>query len=158
MSDLEVHIVKLESMRVAAALGFGAQPEGEAWSQLWTWIKAQGLGDKIDGYRFFGFNNPSPAPGSPNYGYEQWITVGSDAREAGKVTIKEFPGGLYAVAHMRGIPNPDIWRKLVQWREENSYKPAYHQWLEECLTPALASEPGAPEDQWEFDLYLPIAE
>ncbi len=158
MSDLEVRVITLEPLHVAASLGFGAQPEHDSWGQLWAWIKDQGLIGTIKEHRFFGFNNPSPAPGSPNYGYEQWITVGPDAREMGKVTIKDFAGGLYAVMHIRGVPNPDIWRALVQWREENSYRAATHQWLEELLTPGLLNEPDVPEDRLEFDLYLPIAE
>jgi DNA gyrase inhibitor GyrI len=157
VSELEVRIVRLEPMHVAAALGFGEQPELEAWSLIWDWVKAQGLSDKIEAHRFFGFNNPSPSPGSPNYGYEQWMTVAPNASAAGKVKIKEFAGGLYAVTRMQGIPNPDIWQQLVRWREESKYKPAHHQWLEACLTPTLAMA-IRPEDPWEFDLYLPIAE
>ena len=157
MSDLEVRIVKLEPTYVAAALGFGDQPELQAWNLLWNWVKAQGLTEKTKEHRFFGFNNPSPSPGSPNYGYEQWITVAPNVSAAGEVKIKEFAGGLYAVTHMQGIPNPEIWQQLVRWCEESKYKLAHHQWLEECLTPTLAMA-IRPEDPWEFDLYLPIAE
>ncbi len=157
MSELEVRIVRLEPMVVAAALGFGEQPELEAWNLIWSWVKALGLSEKIKEHRFFGFNNPSPSPGSPNYGYEQWMTVAPNVSASGEVKIKAFAGGLYAVAHMQGIPNPDIWQQLVRWREESKYKPAHHQWLEECLTPT-PPEATRPYEQWEFDLYLPIAE
>jgi AraC family transcriptional regulator len=156
VSNLEVRIVKLEPMRIASALGFGQQPEAEAWALLWTWIEAHGLYEQIGAHRFFGFNNPSPSPASPNYGYEQWLTVDRDATPNGNVKIKDFAGGLYAVARLKGIPNPEFWQKLVRWREESKYKAAYHQWLEECLTPTI--QLTGPEDTMEFDLYLPIAE
>jgi DNA gyrase inhibitor GyrI len=151
MNDLNVRIVRLEALRVAAAHGFGANPEDQAWQKLLTWAKSKGL-DDLKAHRFLGFNNPNPSAGSPNYGYEQWMTVKPDVTAEGEVTIKDFPGGLYAVLRCPGIPNPDIWRKLVLWRESSAYKGAQHQWLEECLNP------GAAFEQWEFDLYLPIAE
>ncbi len=151
MSELEVRIVRLEPMVVAAALGFGEQPELEAWNLIWSWVKALGLSEKIKEHRFFGFNNPSPSPGSPNYGYEQWMTVGPEVKPEGDIKIKEFPGGLYAVMRCNGIPNPDIWGQLVLWREHSQVKLVHHQWLEECLNPL------DPPDKLVFDLYLPIA-
>ena len=46
-------------------------------------------------HRLFGFNNPDPSAGSPNYGYEVWIVVDRDEMtpEDG-VEIKAIPGGL----------------------------------------------------------------
>ena len=152
MSETNVRIVKLEPLRVAASLGFGAGPEPIAWQKLFDWIKRQGITD-LKAHRFFGFNNPDPSPGSPNYGYEQWITVGPEVEPAGDVKIKDFSGGLYAVMHCKGIPNPGIWGQLVAWREHSAYRCAEHQWLEECLTPGAEDEA-----QYEFELYLPTTE
>jgi hypothetical protein len=42
---------------------------------------------------------------------------------------------------------------LVHWFEDSSYKWGSHQWLEELLTP-----PDSPQEEWVFDLYLPVAE
>ena len=78
--------------------GFGASPEELAWGTLLEWARASGLLDAELAPHFFGFNNPNPSAGNPNYGYEQWITVGPDVADGAGVTIKEFPGGLYAVA------------------------------------------------------------
>ena len=152
MSGLEVRIVRLEPMRVAFALGFGASPEEQAWKKLFDWAGRKGLLDDPKAHRYFGFNNPNPSPGSPNYGYEQWMTVGPEVKPEGEVKIKEVPGGLYAVTRWEAIPNPEIWKQLVLWRENSRYKPAHHQWLEECLNPLEG--PG----QLIFDLCLPIAE
>ncbi len=154
MSELEVRIERLESMRVAYVSGFGKSPEEEAWNTILAWAKSKGLLDNLKAIRFFGFDNPSPSPGSPNYGYEQWITVGPDVEPAGKVQIKEFSGGLYAVASCKGISNiGPVWKQLLAWQKNSRYKHASHQCLEECLTP-----PDTPLDDVLMDLYLPIAE
>ena len=98
--------------------------------------------------------NPDPAPGSLNYGYEQWMTVGAeDAGDAG-VTIKEFPGGLYAVSRCEGLQTiTETWHRLATWCEGSPYVMGQHQWLEECFTPDAVRV-----EDYVFDLYLPIAE
>jgi len=153
MSEIEVRIVTLEPMRVASAYGFGEQPEEQAWSKLLTWAKSQEYED-LSQYRFFGFNNPNPSPGSPNYGYEQWMTVGPQVEGDDEIEIKDFQGGLYAVTRSQGLQNiSENWQKLVVWREDSKYKEAHHQWLEECFTP-LAER----LEDFVFDLYAPIVE
>jgi DNA gyrase inhibitor GyrI len=156
MNDLEVRIVRLEPMRVASAHGYGQTPEIVAWNKTLAFAGAHGLLDRPGGHRFFGFNNPNPSPGSPNYGYEQWITVGPDVEGDEEVTIKEIPGRLYAVLRCEGIDNiGQAWRHLVTWFEDSAYqKPSYYyQGLEELLVP-----PDLPYEDYVFDLYLPIAE
>lgn len=161
MSELKVRIVKLEPMRVASVYGFGESPEREAWEKLIAWAKPKSLLDDLEQHRIFGFNNPNPSPGSPNYGYELWIMAGPDVEPEGKVRIQEFLGGLYAVTRceVRGDPYntiPETWKRLVAWLADSKYKHASHQCLEEHIWP-----PGsAPVDMDELllDLYAPIAE
>ncbi len=158
MTELNVCILKLEPLRVASVLGYGKVPEDLAWKKLTAWAKAQGIFENLGQHRIFGFNNPSPSPGSPNYGYEFWITVGPEMEAEGEVEIKQFPGGLYAVARCRVEKRPYetipfTWQQLVRWREDSPYKSASHQWLEEHI-----SLDEYPEGDWELDLYLPIAE
>ena len=98
MSELNVRIVKLGPLRVASVLGYGKEPEDIAWKKLAAFAQAHGLFENLDQHRVFGFNNPSPSPGSPNYGYEFWITVDPALEAEGEVEIKAFSGGLYAVA------------------------------------------------------------
>ncbi|HRF48765.1 MAG TPA: effector binding domain-containing protein [Anaerolineales bacterium] len=148
----EVRIVRLEPMKVAAALGFGPEPEALAWEALTHWAASEGL--RLNEHRLFGFNNPSPTPGSPNYGYEQWLVLKERAIGSAEVQIKDVAGGLYAVMRCHGTPNPEIWQDLVRWREASPYRGAAHQWLEELVTPDLLGQ----WDQVMFDLYLPIAE
>lgn len=152
MSELEVRIVKLEPIQVASFSGFGKNPEDIAWEKLLDWAKKPGIPESFEGHRFFGFNNPNPAPGSPNYGYEQWITIGPDTQVGEGIEVKDFPGGLYAVTRCVGIEDiGKTWKALVAWSENSPYQHACHQWLEECISPV-----GAPE--MILDLYLPIAE
>src|SRR5512136_1885712 len=103
MSQLDVRTVKLEPMRVASAYGFGPEPEGIASSKLNAWAKPKGLLGDQEHHPTFGFNNPNPSPSSPNYGYELWMQVGPDAQPEGDITIKNFPGGLYAVTRFTGL-------------------------------------------------------
>jgi AraC family transcriptional regulator len=153
MNEFDVRIVKLEPMRVASALGFGATPESDAWNMLRDWAEPLGLLD-APGSRSFGFNNPDPSPGNPNYGYELWLTVTPDVVPAGDIKIKDVLGGLYAVSRFQDLANIGrMWQRLVAWREESNYKAAHHQWLEELLTPA-----ERPPEEYVFDIYLPIRE
>ena len=153
MSEIEVRIVNLGPMRVASAYGFGEQPEYIAWEKILEWAGRAGIED-LSKHRFFGFNNPNPSPGSPNYGYEQWITVGPEAEGDDEIEIKEFPGGMYGVLRSEGLQNiSENWMKIAQWREESKYQEAHHQWLEECFTPQAESL-----EDYVFDLYVPIAE
>jgi DNA gyrase inhibitor GyrI len=152
MDELEVRIVTLEPTLVASAYGFGPSPELEAWNKIMAYAESEGLLEKP--HRFFGFNNPSPSPGSPNYGYEQWITVGPAAQPTGDVRIAFFPGGLYGVTRLKGLSRiGEVWQQLVLWREDSPYKRGYHQWLEELLV-----DPSLPMEEYVFDLYLPIVE
>ena len=152
MNDSQVRIVDLEPMRCAGASGFGPEPEGLAWEALLKWAEPIGLLSRP--HRFFGYNHPDPSPGSPNYGYDQWITIEASVPVEEPIKIKDFSGGRYAVARCEGVQNIHAaWQQLVVWREASRYRMGQHQWLEELITP-----PDGPWDKAQFDLYLPIAE
>jgi hypothetical protein len=70
MSELDVKIVKLEPLRVICFNGFGEGPERVTLEKLFVWAQANGKKGRV-----FGYNNPNPAPGSPNYGYDAWMVV-----------------------------------------------------------------------------------
>ena len=164
MSNAEVRIVKLEKMRVASVLGFGSSPELEAWDKLLNWAGEKGLLGDLGKVRFFGFNNPDPSNGSPNYGYEQWMTVPSEIEGDKGVKVKEFPGGLYAVASCVGAGNIfPAWQKLVVWCEESIYEFGEGQALEELLNPEIFIQtdgtfksPESFADALRFELYLSV--
>lgn len=157
MNDIEVRIVKLEHMRVASIWGFGEQPENIAFQKLEEWASSRGIRENPDKHRIYGFNNPDPHPGSPNYGYEIWVEVGPDEEPAEDVRILGFDGGLYAVARCE-IPAGhydaigETWKKLVTWREDSEYQYGRSQWLEQSI---VSDKPGI---ELILDLHLPIAE
>ena len=156
MNKLDVRMVKLEPMRVVSVWGFGEQPEYIAWQKLEDWAKPKGLFN-IEKQNIYGFNNPDPSPGSPNYGYELWIEVGADVQPEGDVRINDFCGGLYAVTRC-DVPKGDYevigatWKKLVAWREDSPYKFGSHQWLEKSVPVT------SPDLEFALDLYMPLAE
>ena len=153
MNDLEVRIVQLEPMRVVSVHALSASPEHDAWEKLVAWAKPRGLMDDLETHRVFGFNNPDPSPGSPNYGYEFWILVGPEVDLEDGVEIKEFTGGLYAVTRCKGAERiGETWRQLGSWVEDSRYRWAPHQWLEEHISGA-----DAPEGELILDLCFPIS-
>jgi DNA gyrase inhibitor GyrI len=154
MSRIDVRIVNLKPLHAVSVHAFGASPEDEAWNKLMAWAKPKGLLENPAAHRIFGFNNPSPAEGSPNYGYEFWMEVEPGTQADGTVKTVDFPGGLYAVTRMKGGGKdiPEHWKQLGVWCENSKYRLAHHQWLEEHI-----SGTDTP-DSLELDLYLPIAE
>lgn len=159
MNENEVRIVRLEPKRAVRFHGFGSNPENLAWEKMEAWAEPRGFLDLSKEHRIFGFNNPNPSPGSPNYGYEFWLTLDPDDEPGGDVEVDDLPGGgqLYAVTRceVRGDAYeviPATWQKLITWREESRYREAGHQWLEEHIE---AEVPGA---EFVLDLFLPIIE
>jgi DNA gyrase inhibitor GyrI len=152
--ELDVRIMQLEPMRVARALGFGEHPENLAWDKMMAWARERGLLNGPEMPRCFGFNNPSPSAGSPQYGYEVWVTVGPEVGPEGEIGITEYAGGLYAVSRFqseKGEDIPDAWKELVAWVERSPYRPARHQWLEEHIQFNDQSD-----HELILDLYMPI--
>jgi AraC family transcriptional regulator len=153
MSELDVRIVQLEPLHVACAHGFGESPESQASEKMLAYVESSGLDLDDESVRWFGFDNPSQSPGSPNYGYDVWVTVGPEAKPGRDVKILDFPGGLYGVARCTGVSNiGEAWQILVNWLEDSQYRRGHHQWLEELLTP-----PDVDYEDYRFDLYIPIA-
>jgi len=155
MALKDVRIVDLPPMRVASALGYGTEPENQAASMITEFSRSIGLEPGDPGYRTFGFNNPNPSPGSPNYGYEMWLVVGPEVEAEEPIQIKDVPGAKYAVTRFTGLSNIGrVWRELVAWFEDSPYTrpPNWCTCLEEVVNPT-ETDP----DKWVFDLYLPIA-
>jgi len=150
MSEMKVKIVRLAPMRVASIHGYGSSPEIVAMANLHAWADASGR--QIPGRRVFGFNNPDPSPGSPNYGYEFWAELAEGETAGEGVEEKSFSGGLYAVTRVVGIPEiTPTWKRLVAWMEDSPYELGRHQWLEEHVAGTATQE-----NDLTLDLYLPI--
>ena len=156
MEKQDVRIITLPAMRVASFYAFSSSPELEAMDKAVKWAKSNGLWQGSPALRIFGFNNPDPTPGSSNYGYELWLTIGPDVQPGNDVKVKDFSGGKYAVllCDVTGDPGeiiPSAWQKLVKWMEGSHYTHGNHQWLEEHLSRSDSIDQG-----FVLDLYLPI--
>ncbi len=151
---IDVRIVELPALRVVSALGFGPSPEEEAWKLIGDFADARGLDMWSEEHRFFGFNNPDPSPGSPNYGYEQWMTIDADVAVEAPYEVKQIPPGRYAVTGFTGLSHiTDTWKALVGWFHDEGHQISCDRdrCLEELLPPF-----GRPPEEWRFDLYLGI--
>ena len=156
MEKIDVRFVHLPPYRVASAHAYSAQPEYQAWETLVAWAQPKGLLDPAQGRRIFGFDNPSPSAGSPNYGYEFWLTVDDTVQPADPIEIKHFPGGYFAVTRVKGVENIfNTWKALVTWCENSPHRMADNQCLEEQIGSLNIK---ASDEELTLDLYLPIAE
>ena len=156
MDELEVRIITLEPMRVASFHAFGPGPELDAAAQLSDWAKPKGYLDNPEKHRIFGFNNPNPSVGSPNYGYEFWIQINSEAEVEEDISVKEFEGGLYAITRCHGIDTiTPTWMRLAERVENNSkYRFGTQEMLEEHVGPF----PFEVSEDFTLDLYCSIRE
>ncbi|UCH32351.1 MAG: effector binding domain-containing protein [Candidatus Bathyarchaeota archaeon] len=163
MKELNVRIVRLESMHVASVRSISKTPEHDAWAKMHAWAEPKGLLENLDKHPVFGFNNPSPSPGRNEYGYEFWIRVDPETQPEGDVKIKEFKGGLYAVTtcNLKEELESEFfekegylesWKNLVDWVKKSKYSYGEHQGLEK------AHDPTASEEELILDLYCPIQE
>jgi DNA gyrase inhibitor GyrI len=159
MSKLDVQIVTLPPMRVMCFNGFGPSPEGQAYDKTREWLKSKGMWEDGKERRFFGYDNPSPSAGSPNYGYDVWVTVDETVEAGAGARIIEFPGGLYAVTRVDAGPHGegifDTWQALSAWVEHSKYTAEY------CSRPCLEESPNpfnSPPTGFTLYLYEPIRE
>ena len=137
MKTETIQIITLPPMRVASAWGFGTQPEDQAWKKMDAWARPKGLLKDSAKARMFGFNNPNPSAGSPNYGYEFCLTITEEVIPEAGIRIKELSAGKYAVIPFEFPavdPGPAIgnaWKNLDTWVADHGYQHGPHQWLEE---------------------------
>ncbi|HYF94879.1 MAG TPA: GyrI-like domain-containing protein [Symbiobacteriaceae bacterium] len=118
------------------------------------WAGEQGLTD-LPTTRFFGFNNPEPAYGRPEHGYEVWINVPEGTEAPAPVQIKRSAGGLYAVTSTYVYEIEERWQALWHYINE-SKEYAWERggrWLEETTSPGKSA---TPHDHLQLDLFLPI--
>jgi DNA-binding transcriptional MerR regulator len=128
-----VRIVRLSAMTVASFRAESATPENDCSKVFNKFVLENNL-HKRDGYRFFGFNNPSPSEGNPIYGYEMWVTIPDDFKVSQPLVKKQFNGGLYASISTQMNEIGERWKLLNDWCKSNDkYVVDFSfQWLEEC--------------------------
>ena len=128
-----VRIVKVPAMTIASYRAESATPENDCSKVFNKFVLENNL-HKRDGFRFFGFNNPSPSEGNPVYGYEMWVTVPSDFSVPEPLLKKQFDGGLYASISTQMNEIGERWKLLYDWCKNNDKYDVdlSFQWLEEC--------------------------
>ncbi len=152
MTDLEVRIERIEPRRVAWVRAVGQSPELEAWSRLGRWAGPAGLLSDAARHPVFGFNNPSPTSGSPEYGYELWVAIDDETRPPEGIGVKPFEGGLYAVTSCRLGPDmPERWKTLLRWVQASP-----HRWRRDTHELERIQNPLAPPEELVLDLCLPL--
>jgi DNA gyrase inhibitor GyrI len=159
MVKLDVRIVTLPPMRAVCINGFGKSPELQAWDKLAVWAKERNMNMWDKSHRLFGYDNPEPSPGSPNYGYDVWMTVDESVQAEGEARIIDFPGGLYAVTRIDAGPQGEgifeRWQELAAWVEHSKYRPEYCRRI--CLEESLPVK-ARIEGGFTLDLFEPITE
>ncbi len=137
MENSQVTLVTIPALHVISAWSYSTSPEDEAWEKLKAFAEPLGLLQPEKNPIIFGFNNPCPSIGSPNYGYEFCLVTDPSVKAIGDLKVKELPGGLYA--RMEFDPTgtdpcvsiPAAWERLNAWLAASSYQQGQHQWLEE---------------------------
>ena len=157
MPNVDVKIIRLDPMRVACAHVIGEDPEHDASMKLRGWAEPKGLLNDLEKHPVFGFNNPNPTEEQKEYGYEMWIRVDQDVESEREITVKDFPGGLFAVTTFKLVndPNgnmPEVWMKLYEWVKASEYSWAKTQELEK------PHDLSSSDEDLMLDLYLPIEE
>lgn len=151
MYEFEIRIEELPAMQVASFKGFSKTPEMDAHNAAVEWAEEKGL---IKDYRTFGFNNPPPwDTEGPEYGYELWVVIGKDTEVDEGIEIIDYPTTLCAVTSIDRLEQiGDAWEFLYNWvKGTNEYVHPDMNGLEEVTSPL-----GTPEEEFSFNLYLPV--
>jgi DNA-binding transcriptional MerR regulator len=153
-----VRIVRLPAMAIASYRAESETPENDCSKVFNKFVLENNL-HKRDGFRNFGFNNPSPSDGSPIYGYEMWVTVPDDLNVPKPFVKKQFSGGLYASISTQMNEIGERWKLLYDWCKNNEqYDVDFSlQCLEECSMDfeTFISEQVKDNDK-QLDLLEPI--
>jgi DNA gyrase inhibitor GyrI len=151
MKEIPVRLITLEPMSLICFNGYGTEPENVALHLLKQWATEHSQQGRI-----FGYNNPDPAEGSPNYGYDACMVVDANTEPVEGARIRHLDKGLYAVLNCPvkepWVDIPAAWQSLVQWADANDYSLGSHQWFEEHL----ATKNNDDEVIFTLDLYMPI--
>lgn len=161
-----VRIVLLPACTVASYHFKGENPEETVGAQMDKFVRESRLYELKPDARLFGFNHPNPSANSPQYGYEDWVTIPEDMEVPAPLVKKHFVGGLYA-AHTIKFGDFHEWNLLHKWVIDNEkYTSNYSEQgeeimggcLEEHLNWVYASHMGWPENfiDGQLDLLLPI--
>ncbi|MGF7048110.1 DNA-binding transcriptional MerR regulator/DNA gyrase inhibitor GyrI [Paenibacillus sp. DS2015] len=162
-----VRIIYLPPATVASIHFHCDEPEAHANEVMNKFVREYNLCEIKQDLRHYGFNNPNPSSdtpaGSPDHGYEVWVTIPEDVVVPEPLTKKYFAGGLYA-AHMIKMGDFHEWQWLCDWAQiSEEYEP---NWGEpECMDGLLEEHlnyinhvnlPNTEPVGMQLDLLIPI--
>jgi hypothetical protein len=142
---MKTEIREVATSQAARFHAFSSSPEEKAWAAMEGWAGPKGYLVKDAPVEIYGYNNPNPSAGSPNYGYE-FLVVAEDLSGAPEVVT--LTGGKYLIAPFEGddpTTLAEAWKALVEQAERDGHSHGTHQWLEKHTPPGL-----------NITLYLPI--
>lgn len=161
-----LEITRLEPCKVASFhVKDSLTPEADVFKLFRNWAEANGL---LERHRFLpvlGFNNPWGPEGKPR-GYEIWSFLeGLGEVDLSDVTVKNFPGGLFAVTTIPGIDViPEYAQQLrVAIDAHPRYATAYPEKYQYDVDPSPELEmvytPNAQRaEDFVLDYFIPIKE
>lgn len=158
---MEIRIVYLPPAEVASYQYVGENPEDPAGDMILDFIKKSDLARIKPDFRLYGFNNPSPAEGQKEYGYEFWATIPEDMEVQAPLKKKHFNGGLYA-AHCIKMGDFHEWEGFVrQVLASKEYEGDFREprGMDGCLEEELNIYTNVAEGKREnvqLDLLIPI--
>jgi DNA gyrase inhibitor GyrI len=150
MTNFSVQMERLEPFQVAAVAITSPSPEADSLNRMLSWARPQGL---LDGsFRIFGYDNCRP---DPDHTYTLWLSLDHAVAPSEGMTVKAFPGGLYAVTEIQGVEQiSSTWKQLAQWCSQNGYQLGDQPCLEEHLNTLGDCAP----QEMQFKLYHSIKE
>jgi len=156
----DVKLQRLTPMTAAYVHADGPNPEEDARKIITQYSTTNGLTQK-KGARLFGRNTyPTDAP--EPHGYEYYLTVDSDVKSGGEISIKEVPGGLYAVLEVKNLFNiVEGWKSLFSWVESKGHEPVgltkgEHGWVNSAFEELVNWQEDKPPTEWVFNLWVQL--
>jgi DNA gyrase inhibitor GyrI len=136
-------------------------PEEEALKKITEYAKANGITQKEA--RLFGRNTyPTDAP--EPHGYEYYLTVQKGVKPKGEISVKEVPGGLYAVLELKNLfLLSEGWKQLFTWVESNGHEPVgvskgEHGWVNGAFEELVNWSENKASTEWIFRLWVQLKE
>jgi hypothetical protein len=165
--EITMNILKITQIGPGKVASFhikdSLRPEDEVFRLFQSWAGTSGL---LESHRFvpvFGFNNPWGPQGKPR-GYEIWCFLDRLGQlDLSGVTVKDFPGGLFAVTTIPGIDlisrfAPELRRAIEQHPHyELDYPTDYRHGVDPSPEFEMVYTPKAQErDEFVLDYFIPI--
>lgn len=157
-----ISVEKIETLKAVYSYALSDNPEEDAWEEISSWARENGLLTQESGSRVFG-RNTYPTDNPEPHGYEFYVTVKNPVKPKKGLINGEIPGRSYAVLRTTSFKEmTDAWENLWKWVEASEYefigwKKGEHGWVngyEELANPNNYNSPFSGG----FNLWIPLKE